>query len=46
MELSGKQILKGITENKSIDVETLRPGLYILGLKIEGKEQFLKFIKK
>jgi hypothetical protein len=46
MELSGKQILKGITENKRIGVETLRPGLYILGLKIEGKEQFLKFIKK
>ena len=46
MELSGKQILKGITENKSIDVETLRSGLYILGLKIEGTEQFLKFVKK
>lgn len=46
MELSGKQILKGITENKRIGVETLRPGLYILGLKFEGKEQFLKFIKK
>lgn len=44
-DLTGKVIKKGTVIDRKINVNTMRPGIYLTSLKANGKQQTIKFIK-
>ena len=44
-DITGKTIQKGTVSNRKINVETLKRGVYLIDLNIDGKRETSKFIK-
>ncbi len=44
-DLTGKVVKKGTVIDRKIEVNTMRPGIYLASLKANGKQQTIKFIK-
>ncbi len=46
LDITGKRVLTGFTENNKVDVASLNPGIYIFSLRVNDENKFSKFIKK
>lgn len=44
-DITGKSLMKGIVENRKVNVQSLQTGVYIISLNVDGKKQSSKFIK-
>lgn len=45
-DVDGKRVANGISDNKTIQLSVIPPGLYILTIEKEGKKETFKLIKK
>ncbi len=46
LDISGKRVLRGLTENNKVNVASLEHGIYIFSILINDENKFSKFIKK
>ena len=46
LDISGKRVLTGITENNKVNVESLDHGIYIFSMRLNDENKFSKFIKE
>ena len=46
LDISGKRVLTGITENNKVNVESLDHGIYIFNMRLNDENKFSKFIKE